>query len=523
MLTRSLLIIALAASLLSSCGADDSFSSDAKGSIETPNQNGTGVGQSGAQDFGRFRGIIESGELPSPDTLDVVGFFNEHKIELPPPTCEGPVCLHGALGVQGNMINGSNCTVVLAGLNTALDPADYERPPLNLAVVVDVSGSMQGVAIESVRLGLEDFAGELDPKDNVTLITYSNQASVLFESGPEDLNRVGFVDAVRTIRAGGGTNIYAGLREGLESVLAAKDATRQNRVILLSDGLATEGITDDARIINLGKTYSEQGIGITTIGVGKDFDIHLMRSLSNTGAGNFYFLEDPGAVREVFIEEASSFAVPLANDVRIGLDVSGPYAVRGAYGSRIWDAQDNSAEVLIPSLFMASRQSVDDITPDGGRRGGGGAILFELVPIPVQELLDATPANHRAGTLSLEYTLPGTDQKVTQTVEVMNTLKPGESPADGAFESPSVEKAFVTLNIYVGLKLAIERAAVGSPGAALGVIEPLITQLETWLETHDDADIKADLVLLKKLKIVIEKRSGPRETVGTAVNPWPYD
>lgn len=511
----------LAAFLAGSCGSD--LASDSRGAAEAPNSGSTGVGQSGAQDFGRFRAIIEAGELPSPDTLDAVGFFNEHKVELPQPQCAGPVCLHGALGVQGNMVNGSNCTVIMAGMNTALSPDDYERPPLNLSVVVDVSGSMQGAAIDAVRLGLQDFAAQLDPKDNVTLITYATDAQVLFTSGPEDIDRAGFVQAVSSIRAAGGTNIHSGLRLGLETVSAAAANDRQNRVILLSDGIATEGITDSARIVNLGKTYAEKGIGITTIGVGADFDLNLMRNLSNTGAGNFYFLEDPGAVREVFTEEASSFLIPLANDVRLSLDITGPYAVRGAYGTRIWDADDNAAEVVIPSLFMASRQTVDDVTPDGGRRGGGGAILFELVPIPVPELLEATPANHRAGTLTLEYTLPGSDQRITETVEVMNPLKPGETPENGEFENPSVEKSFVTLNVFVGFKLATERAAVGAPGAALAVLNPLIVELEDWLKTNDDADIEADLELMRKLVLVIERRSGPQETIGNPPNPWPYD
>ncbi|MEZ4459640.1 MAG: VWA domain-containing protein [bacterium] len=514
-----MMVLVLAAS---GCASNDAESFGASDN-SAPRDGNTGVGQSGAQDFGRFRAIVESGELPSPDTLDVVGFFNEHKDRAASPDVRRPgLPSRGARRPREHdqwvKLHGGP-----RGMNTALDPSDYERPPLNLAIVVDISGSMQGESIDAVKLGLQDFASKLDPKDDVTLVAYSTNAKVVVHSTPMDIDRAEFIDAVKSLQAAGGTNIYAGLRQGLDIVLAAKDNNRQNRVILLSDGIATEGITDNAKIINLGETYARQDIGITTIGVGKDFDLNLMRSLSSTGAGNFYFLEDPGAVREVFIEEASSFLVPLANDVRLSFDVEGPYAVRGVYGTRIWDAQDNAGQAIIPSVFMASRQSTQDVTPDGGRRGGGGGILFELVPIPVAEVLDSTPANHKAGTLRLDYALPGTDQRVEQTVQILNPLKPAVAPEAGEFENAAVEKAFVTLNAYVGFKLATERAAVGSPGAALNVLEPLIEQLDGWLRTNDDADIRADLELMRKLVVVVKERSGPQETLGTPPNPWPYD
>src|SRR5690606_25691819 len=83
------------------------------GSYGEYGESGVGVGQGGAQDFGQFRQILEDGGIPGPETLDDVGFFNEHQIELPPPDCGEDLCIHGLLGVMGNMISGSNCTIVM--------------------------------------------------------------------------------------------------------------------------------------------------------------------------------------------------------------------------------------------------------------------------------------------------------------------------------------------------------------------------------------------------------------------------
>src|SRR5687768_7353152 len=98
---------------------------------------GPGVGQGGAQDFGQFRAILEAGDIPGPDTLDDVGFFNEHKIELPAPECDADVCLHGALSRLDNLTTGTQCTMVVLGMNTPIDPAEIDRPALNLAIAVD--------------------------------------------------------------------------------------------------------------------------------------------------------------------------------------------------------------------------------------------------------------------------------------------------------------------------------------------------------------------------------------------------
>src|SRR5688572_14729068 len=98
----------LGATLLG-CGAAAREDSAAGGAEGEPGV-GPGVGQGGAQDFGQFRSILEAGGIPGPETLDDVGFFNEHKLEFPAPDCGTDVCLHGQLGVMGNLITGSNCT-----------------------------------------------------------------------------------------------------------------------------------------------------------------------------------------------------------------------------------------------------------------------------------------------------------------------------------------------------------------------------------------------------------------------------
>ncbi len=113
--------------------------------------------------------------------IALVGLFNEHQIPLPPPDCGQEICVHGMLGVLENMISGVDCTLVLVGLNTPIDPAELPRPPLNLTIVLDTSGSMQGAAIDHVKIGLRAMLDELEPEDRISLVTFANNTETLLQ------------------------------------------------------------------------------------------------------------------------------------------------------------------------------------------------------------------------------------------------------------------------------------------------------------------------------------------------------
>ncbi|MGH1344021.1 MAG: vWA domain-containing protein [Nannocystales bacterium] len=496
-------------SLASGCGSDESDSGAASGAA-----GGAGVAQGGAQDFGEFRQILDDGGLPHPATLDDVGFFNEHKVEFPAPTCSDDVCLHGQLGVMGNMITGSNCTLMLLGMNTAIDPTTLERPPLNLSIAVDVSGSMRGTNITSLREGLFRMLDDLRPEDRVSLIAFDGTAEILVENVAGDDPE--FSEAIGLIEAGGSTNIYAGLREAYDTVQAHAVEGYQNRVILLSDGEATSGITEDARVAEMSRQYNELGFGLTTIGIGQSFDPELMRELAVTGGGAFYFLENPEAVREVFEEEVQAFLLPLATDVRIDVSVSDGYSLRAIYGTQGAELAGNEASIDIPALQLAHRTATDDDA--GGRRGGGGAIIAEVTP------LDASVGPGSVGTLVMSYSVPGSEETVVQEVPITSALPPGDTPDNGEFESTGVEKAFVMLNIYAGFDMAATRSAYGDLSGALGVLQPLRESVSLWLERNDDADIEDDLRYIDLFIANLQRRGAatpPPERRPPEI--WPLD
>ncbi len=488
------------------------------GTVNAP-PGATGVTQGGTQDFGLFRQILEDGGIPGPDTLSDVGFFAEHKLDYPTPSCGDDLCLHGMVGAMGNMINGASCTLIQIGMNTPIDVAELQRPPMHLTIAVDVSGSMQGEPIQYLRAGLIEMASELDPSDHVSLVKYSTHAEVVLEHVPAT-DTATLVSAFQALQASGSTNLYDGLFTAFQLASAHQSPLTQNRVIFLSDGVATAGLQSPGKLRSLAESYSREGIALSSIGVGTEFDLDVMQQLGEVGAGNFYFLEDPAAVVEVFTDEVKTFLHPIALDARLEVSVASAYQLRAAYGTTGWQSYGAGGAVRIPSLFVAGRTSSEEPI-ESGRRGGGGGILLELVPR--SDLGNDEPLD--VGAISLTFTDPGSGETRQQSVDIATPHQPGEAPTKGWFSDKTVEKGFVMLNLYAGFKLAAGLARDSDPRTARRTLEALRPNVASWLETFPDPDIADDLryvdMFIANLGPVIDATEVYEPA--DPPNPWPAD
>src|SRR5687767_12969033 len=282
-----------------------------------PGSGGGGVSFGGQQDIGEFRGILESGGVPGEDTLDANGFFNEHYNEPPQTNCTSVLCLTPGVSVGRDWLTGAHQATLQIAVNTNIDPATITRKPLNLVVVVDHSGSMwEDQRMEKVKVGLHTLVDNLAEGDRIALVQFDDRVDVLAPFA-ETPNKVQLHTLIDNLTPRGATNIYGGLEAGFGLAADAFSDARQNRVIFLSDGLATAGNTNRESIISMADGFVSDGIGLTTIGVGLSFDVGLMRGLAEHGAGNFYFLEDAAAATEVFTQELDFFVTPLALDVKL--------------------------------------------------------------------------------------------------------------------------------------------------------------------------------------------------------------
>jgi Ca-activated chloride channel family protein len=491
---------------------------------------GSNINLGGAEDFGYFRRLVENGIVPNVDDFDAAGFFAEHYTELPPPDCGTRVCLQAMLGVMADLLEGRNLTVLQLGLNTPITLDPDARPPLSLAVVVDRSGSMaEAGKIEYVRLGLQTLIGALEDTDEMALITYADTARVDVPMASLATHRSQLLAVAGSLTANGSTNLYAALELGYQQVVAVTNQERQARVILLSDGMPTAGITSETQILAMSAGYNREGRAITTVGLGTDFNAPLMRGLAEQGNGNHYFLEDTSAIEDVFTEELAYFTVPVAFDVSLKLGAGSSYAPVRAYGSSFWQTTADGGHLEIPSVFIAHRISSGDVSPSGGRRGGGSALLVQLAPrdpLPPQAGDGADVA-----TIDVSYREPGATELTSAQVVVRYPYSPDTLLPQGHFAAANpaiIKKSFVMLNLYQAIERACARFHAGDGTAAIGLLDRAIAAANDYDLTANggagDPDMTADVELLQQLIAVMELNGAvPPATVDIPDDPWPAD
>jgi Ca-activated chloride channel family protein len=474
-------------------------------SPSSPGVNGPGVGNvatGGGQDFGAFRRALNENHIPAPSTLDAAGFFAEHFTSLPLPTCGKTFCLHGMLSVSPDMVHGGDWTLLQMGMNSPVDPSTVAKPPLDLVVVLDRSGSMaEAGKMEYAKQGIKLLIDQLGEEDTFTLVAFESQVQTMF--GPQRIgtNRVQVKAIVDRIQPLGGTNIYGGLEAGYKAALAVGDETQQRRVIFLTDGLPTSGVTNGAQIKTMSAGYNAQYIGLTTIGLGSDVDAALLRELSEQGGGNFYFAEKPAAVQEVFSEELAFFVAPIAYDLELSINELPSYKVKQVHGTNLWRTEGAGGQLRVPSVFLVSRTSSAP-GASGGRRGGGSAIIAELSTTPLRPVAGACDV----ATLRLSYRQPGSTTIETQEATIAYTV--GDQTDDSGFYSTrDVEKNTIILGLFIALRDATARAQVDPRGARelLATFQPKFkARIAGWA----DDDLIDDIVILQQYLDVLATRVG---------------
>jgi len=312
---------------------------------------GIGLKPGGAQDVGYFRALVADGQVPTADLFPIEGFLNEHDTPLPPPDYSMLVTLHAFLGLFYDPEANEPLISMQLGLNSGLDPSVIESSNFNLVVVVDTSGSMaEANKLDLVKQGLVLMLDELDENDLLTIVTYSTNAKIAVDTinVTEDV-KPNIEAVIDSLQPEGSTNLWGGLELGYKQAMENITDDAVHRVMLLSDGLITEGEDNTTVILNASHMYNEEGIGITTVGVGLSFDFDLMYQLASQGNGNFYFIDGGEKLIEVFQHEIQYLLTPVAENLKISFRLPEGFAVDDIYGFDFQTSPDGEVVLLGPS------------------------------------------------------------------------------------------------------------------------------------------------------------------------------
>lgn len=192
------------------------------------------------------------------------------------------------------------------------------RPPVNIAFVLDRSGSMSGPKIATARDAVEEALHRLSPDDRFAVVVYDDQIDVVAESALASADaRRRAVDALRRVDARNSTNLGDGWLRGCEQVSRHLSENGVNRTLLLTDGLANVGMTDPVELQGHAAELRRRGVSTSTFGVGADFDERLLQGMADAGGGHFYFIASAAQIRDHMTSEVGESLDVVARDVKV--------------------------------------------------------------------------------------------------------------------------------------------------------------------------------------------------------------
>ena len=195
-------------------------------------------------------------------------------------------------------------------------PDNRDRAPVNVAIVIDKSGSMSGRKIKQAKRAAIMALGLLDSQDTISIVAYSSRVDILVPA-MRLRDRAMVERRIEEIYSGGSTALYDGVRVGGEQLERYLDREHVNRVILLSDGLANVGPKSPSALAELGYKLIERGISVTTLGLGMGYNEDLMTRLANVTDGNHAFVETADELERFFALELGDITSVVAQDIEI--------------------------------------------------------------------------------------------------------------------------------------------------------------------------------------------------------------
>ena len=226
--------------------------------------------------------------------------------------------------------NGRSQRFVLAQINAPGAERRRERLPVNLAFILDRSGSMSGEKIALAKQTILAALDHLDERDRFSVIVYDDIVDVVVESTPASGEARRLAGSrLASVDARGSTNLSEGWLRGAEQVASHLAADGVNRCLLMTDGLANQGVTDPIELAAHASELRARGVSTTTFGIGADFDEVLLQSMADAGGGHFYFVRDAATIRDHITSEVGETLEVVGREVTLeivapeGVDLEG--------------------------------------------------------------------------------------------------------------------------------------------------------------------------------------------------------
>ena len=198
-------------------------------------------------------------------------------------------------------------------------PQGEGRPPLNIGLSIDRSGSMGGLPIQRAVQASTHVVEQLEGRDSLSVVAFSNLTEVLADcqsaNCPQEI-----VKRLNTLTANGGTALYDGWLHACQLVGQHVGGGRLSRVLLLSDGQANQGVIHPLKISEEVARWQSRGITTTTLGLGTGYNEDLLSAMARAGNGNFYHVQTPEDIISAFQVEMLGMSATFGQAVSLGIE-----------------------------------------------------------------------------------------------------------------------------------------------------------------------------------------------------------
>lgn len=311
------------------------------------------------------REIAEGKRLPPRTSVRLEEFVNYFRYDYPQPADGKPLAV--SCEAAPCPWNPAHKLARVALQARKLDKGNI--PPCNLVFLVDVSGSMSWHGgIEMAKKGLSMLVGELRDEDRVAIVTYANGTDVRLPSTP-GTDKARILGVIDSLMAGGGTAGGAGIRLAYEEARKNFDKTRNNRVVLVTDGDFNIGLSSPKELEDFIAEKRASGVFLTVVGVGEgNYHDAAMKKLANAGNGNYAYVDSLLEAKKVFLTEFGGTLQTVAKDVKLQVEFNpaqvAAYRLLGYENRRLADKDFN------------------DDKKDAGEIGSGHSMtaFYEIVP-----------------------------------------------------------------------------------------------------------------------------------------------
>lgn len=370
--------------------------------------------------------------------------------------------------------------------------AAKKRPPLNLALVVDTSGSMEGEPIDQARDACARLVDLLSDGDALSIVTFGSRANVILPSTRITKDtRASAKVALRSIKAEGTTDMAAGLSAGLTQIRSHLSPDGIHRIVLVGDGVPN----DAPSVLSLADSAKSVHVPVTALGLGNDFDETLMTSLAQRSSGSFHFVADAARVASVFEEQISRMERVVARGARIELTPGPGVTITEVIGT----PTSPNGHMQVASLGDFAEGQTRDVfvrVKAKGRRDGKKI-----------ELVDAR----------VSYTLPEGGPELSSDVYLKL-----EGSTDAARVASAtvldIEHGFTTMRVADGIIKAIALARDGDLGNARAVLDTSVRLAKEGEKKFSDKALGEKVIEMTKLRKTLPALAPPPDAM-SAMDP----